>query len=122
MSPKPTGPTNPVLHRLIRELRSEEKKRKMRIWGELAERLARPRRRRAEVNLGHLNRYAGEDAIVVVPGKVLGAGRLDYSLSVAAFKFSRTAKNKITNKGGKALTISQLIGMKLDGKRILIME
>lgn len=122
MSPKPTGPTNPVLRRLIRELRSEEKKQKMRIWGELAKRLAKPRRRRAEVNLSRLNRYAGEDAVVVVPGKVLGAGRLDHPISVAAFKFSRTAKNKITNKGGKALTISQLIGMKLDGKKILIME
>ncbi|MDI6819345.1 MAG: 50S ribosomal protein L18e [Candidatus Hodarchaeaceae archaeon] len=120
--PKPTGPTNPALRRLVRQLRSKGKELKASLWQDLAGRLARSRRSRAEVNLGHLNRYAREGSIVVVPGKVLAAGRLDHPISVAAFKFSRAARCKIVEAKGRALTIQQLLEQNPDGRDVILME
>lgn len=120
--PKPTGPTNPVLRRLVRQLREQAKKHKARIWLDLAERLEAPRRSRAEVNLSQLNRYTAEGNTVVVPGKVLAAGRLDHAISVASFKFSGAAKRKIITAGGKALTIGQLLEQNPSGNGIRLMR
>lgn len=120
--PNPTGPTNPVLRRLVRQLREHGKKQKAQIWLDLAERLARPRRSRAEVNLSSLSRYTSDGGIVVVPGKVLAAGKLDHKLSVAAFKFSRIARKKIVETGGNVFTISQLLEHNPSGKGVVLME
>ena len=120
--PNPTGPTNPVLRRLVRQLREQGKKQKAQIWLDLAERLARSRRSRAEVNLSSLSRYTSDGGIVVVPGKVLAAGKLDHKLSVAAFKFSRIARKKVVETGGNAFTISQLLEQNPSGKGVVLME
>lgn len=120
--PKPTGPTNPVLRRLVRELRAKGKKQGVKLWLDLAERLERPRRGRAEVNLSHLNRYSDEGSTIIVPGKVLAAGKLDHAVSVAAFKFSGSARRKIMGAGGNALTIQQLFEQNPSGKGVKLME
>lgn len=120
--PKPTGPTNPVLRKLVRQLRAKAKEQKVSLWRDLAERLAQPRRARAEVNLSHLSRYSGEGSTVVVPGKVLGAGKLDHPISIAAFKFSGTARRKIIGAGGKVLTLQQLLEQNPSGKSVILME
>lgn len=118
---RPTGPTNPVLRRLVRHLREQGKKHKASIWLDLAERLEAPRRSRAEINLSQLNRYTAEGNTIVVPGKVLAAGRLEHAISVASFKFSGAAKRKIIATGGKALTISQLLEQNPNGKDVRLM-
>ena len=119
---RPTGPTNPVLRALVRRLREEGRKRKAKIWLELADRLSRPRRGRAEVNVSQLERYAGEGETVVVPGKVLAAGRLTKALRVAAFRFSAPAKRKIVGAGGEALSLLQLLEENPEGKGLRIVE
>ncbi|MEM3012821.1 MAG: 50S ribosomal protein L18e [Candidatus Hadarchaeales archaeon] len=119
---RPTGPTNPVLRGLIRRLREEGRRRKAGVWLELAERLSGPRRSRAEVNLSHLNRCAGEGETVVVPGKVLAAGRLTKPLRVAAFGFSGTARRKILSAGGEVLSLAQLLEQNPEGKNLRIVE
>jgi len=120
--PRPTGPTNPVLRRLVRELRARGRKQGVKIWLDLAERLEGPRRGRAEVNLSRLNRYSGEGSTIVVPGKVLAAGKLDHAISVAAFKFSGAARRKIVSAGGNVLTIQQLFEQNPSGKGVKLME
>jgi large subunit ribosomal protein L18e len=120
--PSPTGPTNPVLRKLIRQLREHGKKQKARVWLELAERLEGPRRARAEVNLSQLNRHTSEGNTIVVPGKVLAAGALNHSVSIAAFKFSGAARRKIVAAGGRALTIQQLVEQNPSGKGVKLME
>ena len=119
--PKPTGPTNPVLKRLIRDLRRLSRERKVRIWADLADRLEAPRRIRAEINLGQINRYVEDGETVVVPGKVLASGRLTRRVTVAAFKFSAAAKRKIEESGGRALTIRQLMEENPDGRGVRLM-
>jgi len=120
--PRPTGPTNPVLRKLVRQLRERGKEQKVALWVDLAERLMQPRRARAEVNLSHLSRYSSEGNIIIVPGKVLGAGKLEHPISVAAFKFSGTARRKIIGAEGKALTIQQLLEQNPSGRGIVLME
>lgn len=117
-----TGSTNPTLRRLVRQLRVHGKKQKAKIWLDLAERLDGPRRTRAELNLSQLNRYTAEGSTIVVPGKVLAAGRLSHPISVAAFKFSGAARRKIIGSGGEALTIKQLVEQNPSGKGVSLME
>jgi large subunit ribosomal protein L18e len=91
--------TNPRLRRLIADLKSVSRDGGGDVWGDVAERLQKPRRTHAEVNLGRIERYAGEDETVVVPGKVLGSGALRKDVTVAAVDFSGSAETKIQQVG-----------------------
>ncbi|AFK50956.1 50S ribosomal protein L18 [Thermogladius calderae 1633] len=101
--------TNIVLRRTISELRRAANKYGAAIWDEVAEELSRPRRRRRVVNLSRINRYTGPGDVVVVPGKVLAAGRLDHPVTVASFSFSKAAVEKIRASGGRAIHILDLV-------------
>jgi len=48
---KRTGPTNPMLKKLIEELKKKSLEENVKIWKRVAEILERPTRRRAEINL-----------------------------------------------------------------------
>jgi len=113
---------NPELHNLIRSLRKQAKENDAAIWREVAKRLSSSKRRRVAVNLSRLNRYTQVKETVVVPGKVLGAGRLEHPLIVGAFAFSEQARAKISKSKGKALTILELLKNNPRGSSIRIME
>lgn len=119
---KPTGPTNPILRKLARKLRAKGKELDIGLWSDLADRLLKPRRSRAEVNLSRLNRHANEGDTIVVPGKVLGAGKIEFPLKVAAFKFSSRAKRKIQSSGGTTMEIGELLEENPEGEGIILME
>lgn len=91
--------TNPRLASLIAELHRIAREEDSGVWADIADRLEKPRRTHAEVNLGRIERYAREDETVVVPGKVLGSGVLQKPVTVAAVDFSGTAKTKIEQVG-----------------------
>ena len=120
--PKPTGPTNPALRRLARDLRAKGKELQVELWRDLAERLVQPRRARAEVNISTLNRHTKEGTTLVVPGKVLAAGRIGHPLTVAAFRFSAPASRKIRMAGGETLSIRKLLEQNPQGKNVVLME
>ncbi len=117
-----TGPTNIVIRKLVRELRKYANKYKAPIWDYVAELLERPSRRRVAVNVSKINRYAKDNEVVVVPGKVLGAGILTKKVTVAAIAFSESALRKIVNAGGRVLFIGDLIkeNPRGSGVRIII--
>ncbi|AEA47590.1 50S ribosomal protein L18e [Archaeoglobus veneficus] len=102
--------SNPNLVKLIDELLAKDK----RVWKDLAERLAKPRRRYAEVNLSKLEKYVSDDEIALVPGKVLGSGEVTKPIKVAALGFSAVAKRKIEEAGGVCMSISE--AMQAEGK------
>jgi large subunit ribosomal protein L18e len=91
--------TNPRLSSLIADLKSAARNSGGDVWSDVAERLEKPRRTHAEVNLGRIERYAQEEETVVVPGKVLGSGTLRKDVTVAAVDFSGTAETKIEQVG-----------------------
>jgi large subunit ribosomal protein L18e len=111
------GTTNLQLSRLIDLLRKKKKG----IWLRIAEDLSKPARTRRVVNIFRLNRFSAKGETIVVPGKVLGDGNLNHSLTVAAFSFSKEAKSKIEKAGGKILSISELVSKHPDGKGVKIL-
>jgi len=114
--------TNPELLTVIRSLRKEARESDTPIWRDVADRLSSSRRRRVAVNLSRLNRHTQAKETVVVPGKVLGAGRLEHSISVAAFSFSSQARLKISKAKGKCLSILELLEANPKGSNVRIME
>lgn len=113
--------SNPNLVSLIKFLREEGYKNNVSLWVDVAERLSKPTRYTAEVNISQINRYTTDGDIIVVPGKVLGAGILDHAVTVSAFAFSRKAREKISD-SGRALSILDLLQENPTGKGIKIME
>ncbi|TAL47543.1 50S ribosomal protein L18e [archaeon] len=102
---KRTGPTNAYLRKLIGQLKSGEAP----IWKAVADKLSNPTRQRVEVNLSDISRNAGDASIVVIPGVVLGTGELKKGLTVASWKFSSAATEKIKAANGKTMTIEELV-------------
>jgi len=117
-----TGPTNYVWRLTIRQLRKAARANNARIWRYVAELLERPRRRRVVVNLSKISRYAKPGEVVVVPGKVLGAGALNKPVTIAAMSFSLAAVEKIRAAGGKTMHILDLVkeNPRGSGVRILV--
>ena len=67
--------TNPRLEGLIADLKSASRNGGGDVWADIADRLEKPRRAHAEVNLGRIERYAredetGEDGAVIREGAI----------------------------------------------------
>ena len=117
---KRTGPTNQHLADLIQELRKKANEHKAAIWKRLAEDLSKPSKYKRIVNLYKLNKHTKEGEIIVVPGKVLSNGELNHKLTIAAYKFSKKAIDKISDNKSKAISINQLMDMNIKGKKVKI--
>lgn len=113
-------PSNPQLIGIINFLRKKSRENDVGIWRSIANRLSKTRSRRASVNLSRINRHTEKDQIVAVPGKVLGAGKLEHKVTIAAFQFSAKAIEKIKNTKGKCLTFSELVKNNPKGSRVKI--
>ena len=113
--------TNPRLTSLIAELQSAARERDSPVWQAVADRLEKPRRTYAEVNLGRIERYANEDETVVVPGKVLGSGVLQKSITVAAVDFSGTAETKI-EQVGESIRLEDVLERNPDGSNVRVIR
>jgi len=114
--------TNPQLVALIKDLCGETRERGSPVWRDIAMRLSGPTKKRAAVNLSKIEKYAKKNEVIVVPGKLLGTGIITKPVTVAAYTFSRSAREKLESAGGKALTIRELMAQKPDGSGIRIME
>jgi large subunit ribosomal protein L18e len=112
--------TNPELIGLIQELKKKSREKQAEVWRYLAERLATSKRSRMAVNVSRLNRSTNEGDIVAVPGKVLGAGKANHSMTVAAFAFSDRAQSKILQAKGSCLSIRDLIKKNPEGANVKV--
>ncbi|QRV14441.1 50S ribosomal protein L18e [Haloterrigena salifodinae] len=113
--------TNPRLNDLIAELKSTSRETDADVWRDVADRLEKPRRTHAEVNLGRIERYAREEETVVVPGKVLGSGALQKSVTVAAVNFSSSAETKI-EQVGESVPLEQALEANPDGSNVRVIR
>ncbi|RLF12620.1 MAG: 50S ribosomal protein L18e [Thermoprotei archaeon] len=112
--------TNPMIRRVVIALRRAYRQHHVRLWRDLMERINVPKRRRVAVNVSRINRYTSANDIVVVPGKVLGAGVLEHPVTVAALWFSKSAREKIAKAGGRSLSIEELIAEHPSGSNVKI--
>jgi len=118
---KRTGPTNPRVRKLVELLKAKWLEMKAPIWRDIMERIQKPTRKRIEVNLGKINKYAKEGETIVVPGVVLGGGKLEKRVTIAALRFSSKAKEKAEKVGCKCISIEELIELNKRGSNIRIM-
>lgn len=112
------GITNPNMQSLIEELRKSGSD--VALWSSVARNLSKPSRQRRIVNVSRLNHFTAEDEVVVVPGKVLGSGELKHKLTVAAWDFSKSARERIEQAKGTCLSIDELMKKSPEGKKIRI--
>ncbi|MFC4438365.1 MULTISPECIES: 50S ribosomal protein L18e [Natrialbaceae] len=113
--------TNPRLNDLIAELKSTSRETDADVWRDVADRLEKPRRTHAEVNLGRIERYAREEETVVVPGKVLGSGALQKNVTVAAVNFSSSAETKI-DQVGDTVPLEQVLEENPEGSDVRVIR
>jgi large subunit ribosomal protein L18e len=113
--------TNENILRLVEELKTLSYERKVNIWKDVAKRLSKPSNNWAEVNVSRIARHAKKREIILVPGKLLGAGNIEVPVTVAAFHTSQSGRKKIEGAGGKVIGIEDLMKAKPDGSNVRIM-
>ncbi len=113
--------SNPVLRKEIVKLEKAGRKEGARVYTKAAEELKKTDKNRVEVNISKLQRYAEEGDTLLVPGKVLGSGRLDKKVEVAAFQFSKKAKESI-DEVGETMFIEDLVEKNPEGNQVKIMK
>ena len=118
---KRTGPTNIYLKNLIDGLRRKSFESKVPMWKDIAEKLDRPTRKKVEVNIADIERNTEKNDVVIVPGIVLSDGELSKPITIAAWKFSSKAREKIEKSKGKILTIEGLAEEKPKGTGVKIL-
>lgn len=101
--------TNPELVQLIVELRKVAAVTGSDLWADVAERLAKPSKLWAQVNVEKIGLVVGNNETALVCGKVLSTGSPRRGLQVAAFHFSEFARQKIESAGGRCLSILDLV-------------
>ena len=114
--------TNPHLLSTIELLKQKSHEHQTAIWKDVAKRLSRSGKNWPGVNVSRLEKHLEKDQMVVIPGKLLGSGELTKPFTVAAFHFSKRAREKITGAGGSCLTIEKLVEKNPKGSNIRIME
>ncbi len=97
---------------LIEELKKTSISQNSGIWKRIAIDLEKPTRQRRNVNVSRIDRFAGKNELIVVPGKVLGAGEISKSVIVAAWQFSGQAREKITKAKGDCMSLQELLAKK----------
>jgi len=106
---------NPNLIKLIEELKIASNKHNAKIWKKIAELLEKPSRKNRSVNISKIDKYVKEDEIALIPGKLLGNGQLTKKITIACFKASEKAKEKV-----KPITILELIKKNPKGTKVRI--
>lgn len=115
-----TERSNRVLREQVVALERKGRKEKIGLWREAAKFLGAPHSTETEVNVGHLSRVG--DGPIVVPGKVLGNGPIEKKLVVGAFSFSASARRKIEEAGGEALSIDELLKRYPEGSGVTLVR
>ena len=113
--------TNQSLIALIGDLKDQSRSSGSALWRDVALRLEASRSNWSQPNLSRLSRYAKEEEMILVPGKLLGSGDIFGKANVAAFSVSSSARSKIEAAGGRVITIRELMNENPKGKGVRIL-
>ena len=100
---------NALLRDAIVFLERHGRKKGAPVWEAASRALAAGSSKRIEVNVARISKVTEPAATVLVAGKVLGNGRIDKKVVVGAYSFSRSARKKIADAGGKAMGIREFV-------------
>jgi len=115
------GKTSDVVRTTIEELRLVSRAKGAPVWRTVADRLERPLRNWAEVNLDKASASLKEGELGVVPGRVLGGGSARRGLQIAAFGFSKGAREKLLAAGGRAMSLTEAADSNPKGTNVRIL-
>lgn len=118
---KRTGPTNPYLRQLADDLNKKSHELDAPIWKDVSKKLSNSTRRRVEVNLSNIDRGSKDNETIIVPGVVLASGNLTKKVNIAAWRFSKSAEEKIKIAKGKIMSIDELLKENPKGSNVKIM-
>ena len=118
---KKSRSTNPKMQDLIKESTMKAYDEDAPIWRALAKKLLRSSSR-AEINISRIARHTKKNEVILVPGKLLGAGSITHPVTVGAIGFSDAAKEKLTKAGGKYMSIKEMMSKFPKGTNVKIME
>ncbi len=109
--------------KLIAMLEKTSRKTKKKIWKDLAERIEKPRRNTANVNVEKLDVLAKKfkGKTLVVPGKVLSKGELNEKVKVIAINASEKAIEKINAKG-EFILLKDFVSEKVKVSELIIVK
>ncbi len=110
------GIENIVKLRLANQLR----KAKRPVWTRVREILLQPKRREVEVNLYKLDQVTAANDVVVVPGKVLGIGKLTHPLTLAYVDASQTALASLKESKSNAVPLASFLEKNAGAKNVKI--
>jgi large subunit ribosomal protein L18e len=114
--------SNDGLNRLIDLINKTGRDEQAPFWGDLGMRLSKSRKSRGNINLSRIERFTKADEVVAVPGKLLGAGSINHSVTVAALSFSNGAREKVKKAGGRCVSFEELLRENPRGSNIKIMR
>ena len=107
------------IKRLIENLEKADKKAKnARLAAKIIKIASLPRRRRVSVNLEKLNKIVKPGENILVPGKILGTGKLEKSFGVAAIEFSESSTKKLREAGCTIMSVEEML--KKENTRLLV--
>jgi len=92
------------------------------FWLAVAKELRRPRRARAEVNLNLVSRLTSPDESIVIPGKLLGHGKIAHRVRVASVSASPSAVRKLLESGGEYVPLEEMISRNPSGKGLRLIR
>ncbi len=113
---------NHRIRKLINLLKKAARENEAPIWRDVAKKLESSSANYSEINLSKINRHTSKGDKVLVPGKVLGAGRIEKSIIVGAIGFTKSAESKISNSDGDTFSIEEFIEKNPSGKNVKILE
>lgn len=94
---------NKKLQELISSLKKQSLEQKTGVWKRVALELERPTRQHRVVNLSKIEKYASDNDIIIIPGKLLSGGELTKNVTIVAYNYSQKTLDKVD---GKAEIIS----------------
>ncbi len=106
--------TNPEKIELIIKLRKQKEK----FWLDVANKIANPKTNQVVVNLEKIERLSKDKEIILVPGKVLGNGKLTKKITLAAFSITKPAQDKL--KDIKIVKIEDLLKEKTSNIKMIV--
>ncbi len=107
-----------TIHLLVKTAREQDSK----IWRDVAGRLEGGSRRYASINVGKISRLSHDGDTVLIPGSVLGAGRIDKKITVVALRASESAIRKLKEAGSTFKSLSDLVSSDPKAKNVRILR
>ena len=112
--------SNSSLVKTIMDLKEASRKNDAPLWRSIATRLEGSSRNWPSVNISKLEYNINKNGKAIIPGKLMGTGIVTKKMTVAAYSFTDSAKEKIQSAGGKCLTYNEMIKATPKGTDIVV--